>query len=465
MMRVMNLVETTTGKNKNFVTLPLDADAESVVPPDRQPLVCASEHVEADLADGRWDAEDVSGGRDFFFFSGGPSASLLPVAILVVALGAAFVFTVVHARKSWSQPLSQSGTSHGAAAVCVLGQLSRLEIESKMQNIIKPLSNFTKVDVFLSLEIGSHAIFFNPATADVAGTRCHDSKLDADGVKKAFAPYFRDGVFGPHVVENVILDRWPRLYTEKHLRTDCNDANHCDQRRNTIAHVVSQMRHQKDCAELIQKSEESGGGRYDIVVKVRDNTIALRPVVPDKLFAIKEVTLKHCNWWGGVHDKVMVLPRKYLENSLGAVYPYMLAVMHDNPMNHTFLQLQHSSNTEQIVLFTLLANKVPFDQRQFEIGDRDGDDYLPFVDGRCYPSEEPGGEARWCIVSHCKDCWPSMPWTYNVTCEIAVTGQEAPASWSGGQDAVTKPDMGNTSFEQTLAHPDPLRLCLKPIYR
>ncbi|CAK0880506.1 unnamed protein product [Prorocentrum cordatum] len=140
--------------------------------------------------------------------------------------------------------------------------------------------------------------------------------LDVDGLKEAFAPYFRDGVFGPHVDENVTLERWPKLYKRQHPDDDAKRKTH-------IANVASQLRHQKDCAELIQKSEESAGGKYDIVVKVRDNTIALRPVAPDKLLSITEVVLKHCNWWGGVHDKVMALPRKYLEKSLGAAYGAM----------------------------------------------------------------------------------------------------------------------------------------------
>jgi hypothetical protein len=344
--------------------------------------------------------------------------------------------------------------------------MSRLEIESKMQNIIEPLANFTKVDVFLSLETGEHGVFNNPLTSDVAGARCRGSELDVDGVKEAFAPYFRDGAFGPHVDENVTLERWPLLYKKQHPGENASDYA---KRRTHIANVVSQMRHQKDCAELIQKSEESTGGKYDIVVKVRDNTIALRPVAPDKLVSIREVILKHCNWWGGVQDKVMALPRRYLEKSLGAAYPSMLAIMNDDPVDYKLWPMSNlSANTEQLVMFTLTGNKVPFRELAFEIGDRDGDDYLPFVDGRCYPGEEPGGEGRWCIVSHCKDCWPSMPWTYNVTCEVAETGLEVPAA-AGSLSPQTLSDAlrrkFDTSFEQTLSDPDPERECLFPLFR
>merc|ERR1711920_1094155 len=294
--------------------------------------------------------------------------------------------------------------------------------------------------------------------ADASGTRCRDSELEVDGVKEAFAPYFKDGVFGPPLgedfSESVTLQRWPELYKYKYPEETASDRA---SRSAIIASDFGQMRHQKVCAELIQKSEESAGGKkYDVVVKVRDDTIALRPVAPEKLVSVREVTLKQCQWWGGVNDKVMALPREYLESSLGAIYPSMLAVMNDDPLDYRLRPLSNSRNTEQLVMFTLLKNNVPFRQRAFEIGDRDGDDYLPFVDGRCSPSKEPGGEGRWCVLSHCKDCWPRMPWTYDVTCEVAVTGLEVPLANSSSRG-------DSMSFEQTLADPDPERECLNPL--
>ncbi|CAK0884417.1 unnamed protein product [Prorocentrum cordatum] len=417
---------------KSIVSHSRDGDAEVVVPFYRHQLVCAGGHVEDDLA----------------------AAHCRRVGNLfaVAVLGVAVVLSVVAALSLIPRPInplhtqSASNSSLGAA-LCIVGQLSRLEIESKSRNIIEPLSKFTKVDVFLSLEIGGDGHFFNAATSDVEVT-CRGSELDADGVRAAFAPYFRDGVFENHSGVNVNLKRWPHLYKDLHSMSE-------DSRRSTISNNFGQMRHLNDCADLIKKSEESSGGKlYDIVVKVRDDTIALRPVVPQKLLSIREVTLKHCSWWGGVNDKVMALPREYLEKSLGTIYHSMLAVNNNDHLDLFLLRLAESKNTEQIVLFTLTGNKIPFRERTFEAGDRDGDDYLPFVDGRCYASGTPGGEGRWCIVSHCKDCWPSMPWTYNVSCELAVTGLEAPVT--SGPSA---------TLEQTLADPDPERACKSPGYR
>jgi len=109
-----------------------------------------------------------------------------------------------------------------------------------------------------------------------------------------------------------------------------------------------------------------------------------------------------------------------------------------------------SANTEQVVMHTLIGNEVPYRELAFPpvIGYPEGDDYLPFVDGRCYPSKEPGGEGRWCVVSHCKDCWPSMPWTYNVTCEVSVTGQKVPPNGTS-----------KGAYEQRVTDPDPERKC------
>jgi len=389
-------------------------------------------------------------------FCGGRTAALVAVA----TLGVACVFTVAAALtgsassriESISSVISAADAAKAPSlgvAVCVVGQLSRLEIESKVQNIIEPLASITSVDVFLSLEIGDDGVFNNPQTVGNSGG-CESSEMDEDGVRAAFAPYFRDGVFGPHVTENVTLERWSKLYVSNKHASVTKDDTSDTARMAHISNVFAQMRHQRDCAELIKKNEDSAGGQYDIVVKVRENTIALRPVVPEKLMAITEVTLKHCNWWGGVNDKVMALPRMYLEKTIGAVYSSMMHAMTDEgPLSPFFMLSNRSENTEQVVMWTLILNQVPYDEMTFELGsNQDGDDYLPFVDGRCYPSEDPGGKGRWCVVSHCKDCWPRQPWTWNVTCALKLNYSE-----------------DHSTADLTVGDPDPTETCFNGIYR
>jgi len=313
--------------------------------------------------------------------------------------------------------------------------------------------------VFLCLEGGGDGVFNNPQTVSNSSVTCGSSDMDENRARAAFAPYFTDGLFGPHVTENVTLEKWPLLYLSVNHASDNGSAVSDNERRDHINNVLGQARHLRDCAELIKKNEDSAGGRYDMVVKVRDNTIALRPVVPEKLMSITEVNLKHCQGWGGVNDKVMALPRRYLEKTLGAVYPTMLLVMHhEEPLPPMIYNMKNRSvNTEQVLMWTLIGNQVPYHERGFEIGDTDGDDYLPFVDGRCYPSEEPGGKGRWCIVSHCKDCWPSQPWTLNVTCalKLNISVEKVPPEYRDN----------HTIAGMTLGDPDSTEECFNGMYR
>jgi len=339
------------------------------------------------------------------------AATMLGIAGTIVALSGRTKGGAV-----FSTPVSGAVSSLGVA-VCVLGQLTRLEIDSKIRNIAEPIANFTNVDVFLSLEIG-RAVYNNKET-DTAGEECSSASISVEEVKEAFAPYFRDGRFEAHMDENVALDRWPLLYKYKHPGENYSDYS---ARAKHISNVVSQMRHQKDCVELIQQHEESTGGRYDVVLKVRDNTLALRPVVPEKLLNITDVNFKHCEWWGGLQDKVMLLPRRYLEKTLGDTYPSMLAVMNDPVLEQRLENMSlESENTEQVLKSVIVANGVPYRQREFkkkETNSSDGSDYLPFVDGRCHPGGASGSEDRWCVVSHCKDCYPRAPWAFNATCSV-----------------------------------------------
>jgi len=246
-------------------------------------------------------------------------------------------------------------------------------------------------------------------------------------VKEAFAPYFKGGRFNPHRDEDVALESWPYLYQMRHHY----DGNSDDKaaRSQHIANVVSQMRHQRDCVELIEAHEESTGGRYDVVLKVRDNSIAVRPVMPEKLLSIFAVTLKHCNYWWGVHDKVMALPRDYLDKTLGAMYSTMMKVMSGEELDEKLKLVSEAQNTEQVVKYTLLAMGVVTDQKEFSYPPSmakaslpDGGDYLPFVDGRCQPASGEHDQDHWCIMAPCKDCWPLQPWASNISCVVSLEG-------------------------------------------
>lgn len=198
--------------------------------------------------------------------------------------------------------------------------------------------------------------------------------------------------------------RWPKLYTGRTYEKLLPQDRH-------ISNVLGQMRHQKRCVEMIRRHEDSVRGRYSFAIKERENTLALRPVIPEKIVSIKKLVLKECAHWGGVNDKVVAMPRRYLEGSLGSAFDLMMRVTNDPVLEPRLEHMSRKSiNTEQILYWTLRFNRIPFEEVPI------GEGYLPFVDGRC---TRHGGQDSWCVVTDCKDCHPARPWALDVGCSTA----------------------------------------------
>jgi hypothetical protein len=323
-------------------------------------------------------------------------------------------------RRSHADELDDKGSEGRdlGVAVCVVGEMARLEIDSKVENILEPLAKVTNVDVFVSLETGTTT--YNNKETDIQDRRarlrassqtCSSSQRDPREVEAAFAPYYRLGLFGPHLNEAVHSRNWPKFYKGARYRKE--GSLHIPQRVH-ISNVLGQMRHQMECVSLIQQQELTSGGRYSVVLKLRDNTLALRPVVPNHLLSITQPNVKSCAAWGGVHDKVMALPRKFLEKILGSMYRNMKTI-NDTPSKSLLAKelkkiSKNSENTEELLLWTLRVHNISYRALS------DATSILPFVDGRCSPRRGSETEDRWCVVAGCKDCHPRKPWVSNVTC-------------------------------------------------
>jgi hypothetical protein len=300
--------------------------------------------------------------------------------------------------------------------------MARLEVTSKIENVVKPLAGLTNTDVFLALETGK-ATYNNEETnvehlverkeASLASLDlCRSSQMSEAAVKRAFAPYLRASEFAPHESFKVDTARWPRMYTGKMYKKDLPQKEH-------ISNVLGQMWHQRQCMDMIQQHEDSMQGKYRFVIKVRDNTLAVRPVVPQNILSIKRLIFKECAAWGGVNDKVVAMPREYLEGSLGSTFELMMKVMDDRKLEPYLQDMSRTAiNTEQILYWTLRYNRIPFE----EVNGRTMSDILPFVDGRCMLH---GTEDRWCVVTDCKDCHPAKPWALDVRC-TTVNGSVYP---------------------------------------
>ena len=58
---------------------------------------------------------------------------------------------------------------------------------------------------------------------------------------------------------------------------------------------------------------------YDVVLKMRDNTLAITPFAVTPAHARGPTLSKRCVEWGGYNDKAMLIPRRYMDGALRSV--------------------------------------------------------------------------------------------------------------------------------------------------
>ena len=287
-------------------------------------------------------------------------------------------------------PIADSGGGGGGGglrvAVCVGGQLSRLEIESKLENVLKATAG-TKpaaLDLFLALEVGANLysnLDVGAILAQQQGAAAGCGKLTPEDARRRFAPFLAGASFSNHTTRSIDLANWKRYRKDRPA----------EERLTRLQHHLSQFAHMRTCAQLIEQHEVATKTHYDVALKMRDNTVAVTPFVISASHAAGHCRTKNCVHWNGYNDKVMVVPRRYLDGALRG------------PSEDFFLTKDIGrgiSNSERLL-------KAVLDRRGVRV-QRESVEQLPLVDGRCTPH-------GWCLVEEGKDCrparwpWPSMP--------------------------------------------------------
>jgi hypothetical protein len=270
-------------------------------------------------------------------------------------------------------------------AVCITGQLSRLEIHSKVENVLKPTAATrpAALDVFLALEVGK-TLYSNLDFGAILAqqhSECGGASVTEQAAREKLAPWLVGARFSNHTTRSIDLSQW-RRYRKDRPQTE---------RMTRLQHHLSQFAHMRTCAQLIQAHEVRNGWHYDVVLKMRDNTLAVSPFVVGSVHATGRARTKRCVEWGGYNDKAMTIPRRYMDGALRA------------PSEDFFLSRDIGRgipNSERLLRAVLDRNGVKVDRVDPEA--------LPLVDGRCSPF-------GWCLVEEGKDChprswtWPSRP--------------------------------------------------------
>eukprot|EP00747_Dinoflagellata_sp_TGD_P148692 gnl/TRDRNA2_/TRDRNA2_176941_c0_seq54.p1 gnl/TRDRNA2_/TRDRNA2_176941_c0~~gnl/TRDRNA2_/TRDRNA2_176941_c0_seq54.p1 ORF type:complete len:403 (+),score=35.62 gnl/TRDRNA2_/TRDRNA2_176941_c0_seq54:91-1299(+) len=288
--------------------------------------------------------------------------------------------------------------------VCVTGQLSRLETESKLKNFLRQEpETVADVDLFAVMEVNSD-IFVNPSTdparrfqhesSEIAA--CHTDFRNASEVQERFAPFYRSGLYMSHVSWNVNWENWGVYLTDNKKRDkDLRMQSH-----------LNQWFKWSQCSDLIQKAEQEdvsrGGKPYDFVIRIRDNGIVVMPwsiTAPGSRFSkvrSPSVLVKSCAQ-GGVHDKFMVAPRNHAIAALMSPFTYAMKVNSGDPAAVEYFR--GVGNPEQFVKWSWKGVNVKFHGEK-------GNDMPPVIDGRCVAANF-GSSRTFCIVHTYKDCHPT----------------------------------------------------------
>eukprot|EP00747_Dinoflagellata_sp_TGD_P148671 gnl/TRDRNA2_/TRDRNA2_176941_c0_seq35.p1 gnl/TRDRNA2_/TRDRNA2_176941_c0~~gnl/TRDRNA2_/TRDRNA2_176941_c0_seq35.p1 ORF type:complete len:406 (+),score=26.63 gnl/TRDRNA2_/TRDRNA2_176941_c0_seq35:84-1301(+) len=324
-------------------------------------------------------------------------------------------------------------------AVCVTGQLSRLETESKLKNFLMQESQtVADVDLFVVMEVNS-SIFVNIKSDPAHDIRqkghwrhaspelaaCHTDLLDATQVQKRFAPFYRSGLYADHVNWTVNWENWGTYLTDKPRKY----------RAARMQSHLNQWFKWSECSDLIQKAEQEdvsrGGKPYDLVVRIRDNGIVVMPwsvTAPgSKWLELQSVAVKGCSNHGGVHDKFMVAPRSLAIEALTSPFTYSMKV---NSGDQTAVEyFRGVRRPEAFLRYSWLGANVPVRK-----ADTRGIN-LPVVDGRCLAKDSGSSTRSFCIVTGYKDCHPDKfgfdETTYQTCPSKTLLGQENQQDWDG----------------------------------
>jgi hypothetical protein len=308
---------------------------------------------------------------------------------------------------------AREGAAHGfRLAVCITGQLSRLELDSKLRHLLRPLTAAgANLSVFLALEAGAPARFSNPKRTSQGPGCAFEPTIPS--ILKRLGPYLRGHRFGPRppLERQLNASAFAVLFPRYRLAED--------NRHERLLNHLAQFEHSRRCAGLVQQHERSSNEAFDALLKIRDNSLVVRDLINgSSLLAaartLDGVQVKQCsgrsgqgrNAAVGLNDKVMLCSREHWKAALSAPYEVMRSAL---KRQRTVPWL----DSEEVFGLALRQRRLPIVKAS--------PTELPFVDGRCRhqvkhradpTSSNPGDmDKRWCALPACKDCWPSVSTT------------------------------------------------------
>jgi len=284
--------------------------------------------------------------------------------------------------------LNHRGQEHNRSlgvAICIVGQSHRLEVHSKIVNLLRPTSLLTNVGVFLVLEVNS-SYYANAKSANKNGC---DNTASPESLRRQFGSFFVAGEFFLHNHRALNITHWPK-YRE-------NEKFSAKELSIRAGGHMNQWENIAKCIKLIEQEEARQKGKYVSIMRLRDNSIVAKPV--EYPLHISIPTVKGCAWWHGINDKMLITPRRYFHDAFRAAYDLYLAV--EKEEIEALNVARNVINSESALKLSLAWKGVPVAETSV--------DSIPITDGRC-TGMSADQQQQWCLVREMKDCKPSQPW-------------------------------------------------------
>ena len=297
-------------------------------------------------------------------------------------------------RKGW-QPTGgrRARTLDLGLAVCITGQLARLELHSKVSSLLEPLSRTMPIVIFVVVEQGPMRFSNNRSSSQHPGCAAEPTKAM---IAEALGGLPSEVHITPHADHVVNLTLWPR-YRQPRVPNEGD-------RSVRLANHIAQFGHSYRCAALVEAHERRAGGAFSALLKLRDNSLVVPPGLNRSLLTLPGVHVKLCpkaagqgrNPRVGINDKVLLASRSHWWDALRAPYELMTSVcVGRRPAHWIDSEEVHGAALRRHV--ARITGHPP--------------SALSFVDGRCMRTDHKGNK-RWCVLPTCKDCWPTrtLPW-------------------------------------------------------
>ena len=206
--------------------------------------------------------------------------------------------TLLHLHKS--ELKSKATRPSKRAFVCLTGQLSRLELGSKINNVFRPMSQRFEVDV--AIVLADTLRFSNPNVV----TALHEAEfLDKEHVVRTLQ---QSGAV-THIDYNNHSHSNAPLVSASHVKNLDKPEMKPSQRLVRAENHVHQMRSKFQCDLRLQLWQEERQMKYDLVVWLREDVIIGSHGISSELFNIPENTVVTAAMeaWNFTNDKAAFL--------------------------------------------------------------------------------------------------------------------------------------------------------------